>query len=298
MSGDKQVDYLEVDESIPGQNYVCLSFISPESLVQKKEAFKCAKFLQSFCKDQKMTFKDAYSKYEDFCYKHEDKLQRDYDEQNDFQTSIRGVKVRGVFNTKDEAEEKAKKISQLDSSFHVFIGQVGYWLPWDPNADRVDSEHFQNDQLNTMMSKYQENSVNRDIFYEEQKREKVRVAQEKVLEEKRKADLEREKKLDDVYEDDECEPEPEECDPEPEECEPKPEGCDPEPDESDPEPEECEPKPEECDPEPEECDGVPEECDPEPGVCDGVPEESDGVDPSLKESLTGVDPWLQRKTGS
>ena len=26
----KKTDYLEVDESIPGQNYVCLSFLSPE----------------------------------------------------------------------------------------------------------------------------------------------------------------------------------------------------------------------------------------------------------------------------
>ena len=25
---DKKIDYLEVDDGIPGQNYVCLSFIS------------------------------------------------------------------------------------------------------------------------------------------------------------------------------------------------------------------------------------------------------------------------------
>ena len=50
----KKPDYLEVDEAIPGQNYVCLSFLSPESLMQNKEAFKCVKFLQSYCKDQKL----------------------------------------------------------------------------------------------------------------------------------------------------------------------------------------------------------------------------------------------------
>ena len=27
---EEKVDYLEVDTQIPGQNYVCLSFISPE----------------------------------------------------------------------------------------------------------------------------------------------------------------------------------------------------------------------------------------------------------------------------
>ena len=173
-------DYLEVDEAIPGQNYVCLSFLSPESLIQNKEAFKCVKFLQSYCKDQKLKFEDVYSKYQDFTYKYEDKLQRDFDEQNDFQTSMRGLKVRGVFDTRQAAEDRAKKLSTLDSGFHTFVGQVGYWLPWDPNADKVSDEVFQNSQLNDMMEKYQENNVNRDIFYEEQKRDKIKAAQEEV----------------------------------------------------------------------------------------------------------------------
>ena len=176
----KQPDYLEVDEAIPGQNYVCLSFLSPETLMQNKEAFKCVKFLQSYCKDQKLKFEDVYSKYQDFTYKYEDKLQRDFDEHNDFQTSVRGLKVRGVFDTRQAAEDRAKKLSMRDSAFHTFVGQVGYWLPWDPNADKVADEVFQNSQLNDMMEKYQENNVNRDMFYEEQKRDKIKAAQEEV----------------------------------------------------------------------------------------------------------------------
>ena len=50
MPEDKKVDYLEVDDPIPGQNYVCLSFVSPEELIESKEAFKVSKFLQSYCK--------------------------------------------------------------------------------------------------------------------------------------------------------------------------------------------------------------------------------------------------------
>ena len=177
---DKKPDYLEVDEVIPGQNYVCLSFLSPESLMQNKEGFKCTKFLQSYCKEQKLKFEDVYGNYQDFVYKYEDKLQRDFDEQNEFQTSMRGLKVRGVFDTRQAAEDKAKKLSLRDSAFHTFVGQVGYWLPWDPNADKVADEVFQDSQLNDMMEKYQENNINRDIFYEEQKREKVKAAQEEV----------------------------------------------------------------------------------------------------------------------
>ena len=153
---EQKTDYLDVDDSIPGQNYVCLSFVSPEDLIQKREAFNVTKFLQSYCKDEDLDFKTVYSKYEDFVYKFSDKLQRDFDEKNDFQTSVRGVKVRGVFDTRQAAETRAKKLSTLDSTFHVFVGQVGYWLPWDPCADGVQDEVFQNTQLNEMMERYQE----------------------------------------------------------------------------------------------------------------------------------------------
>ena len=207
------VDYLEVDPPISGQNYVCISFISPDTLMQNKETFKCAKFLQSYCKGEKLKFEEVYSKYTDFCYKYEDKRQRDYDEQNDFQTSLRGLKVRGVYDTREAAQARAKSLSNTDSSFHVFIGQMGYWLPWDPNADKVEDEHFQNTQLNDMMGKYQENNVNRDIFYEEQKREKIKAAHEEVRAAKDSQAKEKEKqeKLDSIEDYLEPEPEPEPC---------------------------------------------------------------------------------------
>lgn len=256
----EKIDYLEVDSPIAGQNYVCMSFLSPEKLIQNKEAFKCAKFLQSYCKEQKLKFQEVYSKYEDFCYKYEDKLQRDYDEQNDFQTSLRGVKIRGVFDTRDAAEARAKSLSVTDSSFHVFIGQVGYWLPWDPNADKVESEHFQNSQLNDMMKKYQENNVNRDMFYEEQKRDKIKAAQEEVRKAKEAENAKKQAALEDV---DGYEVEASENDRE-EECEPEPEpGYGPEP----------EPVP-----------------DPEPETKKG-----NTVDEELQKSLTDTDPWLARK---
>ena len=47
MSEEEKVDYLDVDDTIPGQNYVCLSFVSPEALIEKREAFNVCKFLQS-----------------------------------------------------------------------------------------------------------------------------------------------------------------------------------------------------------------------------------------------------------
>jgi len=182
---DKKVDYLEVDDPIPGQNYVCLSFVSPENIMESKEAFKVSKFLQSYCKDQDLNVEEVMKKYSDYTYKYQDELQKDFDERNKFQTNIRGLKVRGTYSTRDEAEKRAKTLQTIDSDFHVFVGQVGYWLPWDPCADKVQEEHYINDQLNEMMEKYKENNINRDIFYEEEKREKIKAAKEEVLRKKR-----------------------------------------------------------------------------------------------------------------
>ena len=182
---DDKVDYLDVDEPIPGQNYVCLSFVSPEALMQEKEKFKTAKFLQSYCKDKKLEFNKVYEEYKDFTYKYNDNLQKDFDEQNKFQTNIRGIKIRGVYENKESAEKRAKKLQTLDADFHVFVGQVGFWLPWDPNADKIEDETYINSQLNDMMEKYKDNTINKDIFYEEEKRDRVKAAREEVIKKKK-----------------------------------------------------------------------------------------------------------------
>ena len=78
MSSTKEdkVDYLEVDDPIPGQNYACISFISPEALIQSKEGFKVSKFLQSYCKDKDMDINKVLKEYEDFTYKFQEEIQK------------------------------------------------------------------------------------------------------------------------------------------------------------------------------------------------------------------------------
>ena len=95
MSEDK-VDYLEVDDPVNGQNFVCLSFVSPEEMIQKKEAFNTAKFLQSIAHEKEKDFKYFYGLYQDFVYKYSEKLQKDFERDNKLKTNVRALKVRGV----------------------------------------------------------------------------------------------------------------------------------------------------------------------------------------------------------
>ena len=127
------------------------------------------------------TLAEFKSKYDDFKYKFHDDLEKAFGRIAGSQTSVRGVKIRGCYSTKEEAERRAQKLQRMDDTFHVFVGDVGAWLPWDPCADNVESEVFADTALQELMSKYKENNANKDIFYEEDKRDKIKKATEENL---------------------------------------------------------------------------------------------------------------------
>ena len=221
MTEKDTTDYLEVDNPVPGQNYVCVSFISPEATLSQKELFMFSKYMTQRCgefenkieeivkkssdelrntiqeelvnelhENMKYTYDKFASTFEDFKYKYNEQLESQFSKQCDFKTTVRGLKVRGVYDTRQEADAKAKELQRQDRSFHVFVGQVGYWLPWDPCADKVADEEYLEEELNTMMRKYKENEIARDIFYEEEKRDKMKHAMEdKIKAEKQQKEL-------------------------------------------------------------------------------------------------------------
>ena len=135
-------DYLNIDNPIPGQKFCCISFLSPESIVKKKELFILHNFLKHMSTEYNISENDLINKFEDYKYVNEKGLSEQFTEENNYQCNTRGVKVRGTYDTKHEAEFRAKLLQKQDSSHSVFIGQVGYWLPWDHNADGVQDEEY------------------------------------------------------------------------------------------------------------------------------------------------------------
>lgn len=105
--------------------------------------------------------------YDDFMYAQKDKLEKAFHEANDFRTTIRGLKVRGVFGNVKEAEIKAKKLQNKDKYHNIFMADVGKWTPWDPSPHEVKDQEYNNDQLNTLMKKYRENEDSREQFFEQ-----------------------------------------------------------------------------------------------------------------------------------
>ena len=111
--------------------------------------------------------------YETFLMKHKKRLEEAFFEKNEFRTTVQGLKIRGVFDTYGEALARAKTLQKLDASHNVYVGQVGHWLPWDPDPHEVADQEYADDQLNTLMKKYKENESKRDEFFAEQKAGKI-----------------------------------------------------------------------------------------------------------------------------
>ena len=205
--------FLEPDHPIPGQNYVCVSFLSPNSVIKQKEIYlfsrymtqKYGEFEQAIDKiikneseefkgkverdlkeklrlELKYTYEQFKDNYESFLYKHDEQLDKDFNTLVDYKTNIRGVKIRGVYESLKEAEHKALQLQKRDQSFHVFVGSVGKWLPWDPCADRIENEEYLNEELNTLMKEYKKNNEHKDLFYEEEKRQKMNSNNKKLKE--------------------------------------------------------------------------------------------------------------------
>jgi hypothetical protein len=201
-----ECDYLEEDPEIRGQKFCCVSFISPEKILDDKNTFIFTEFTKNFCKDMNELFHNMKDKYPDdadgfqaiadryrflfnkqhmqdeykyFCEEKSQELDKQFNEQVDFQTNVRGLKVRGSYDTLREAQVRSEVLKRKDKNHNIFICQVGCWCPWDPSADQIDDQHYSEDQLNTLMKKYRENQAHKDEVFNDRKREMLEAQKEK-----------------------------------------------------------------------------------------------------------------------
>ena len=207
-----EMDYLEEDAPIRGQEYVCLSFLSPEKVLDNKDIFIFNKFTEHFCKEVNELFQNLKIKYPDeedtiqsigeryrflFNDKHmqeeykyflddkADELNKQFSETIDFQTNVRGIKVRGSYASIREAQVRSEVLKRKDKNHNIYIAQVGCWCPWDPNPDNIDDQHYSEDKLNTLMKKYRENQQHKDEVFEDRKNDMLKSQQlrhEKITE--------------------------------------------------------------------------------------------------------------------
>lgn len=122
---------------------------------------------QTFIKKNKkeITRTTIEEAYKDFLFRHQEKLEAEFHEANQFQTTIRGLKIRGVYATTQEASVRAKKLVRSDPIHNILVGEVGKWLPWDPTPNGIKEQEYAEEELNKLMGNYKKNQENVDDFY-------------------------------------------------------------------------------------------------------------------------------------
>jgi hypothetical protein len=213
----KYIDLCDEDAPIAGQKFACMSFVSPEKILKKRELYIFEQFLKQWdftksmeksidflnftaykynlkAEDLMADFKE-YAKEEDaklksgsldddfktFMDKNEDKLNEQFNREHAFQTSVRGLKLRGVFSTQEEAELRCKKIRDIDPSHDIFVGPVGMWIPWDPDAYKTGRIEFMEEELNQLHSeKIKNESMAKDEFERRVKETKQKAIKENI----------------------------------------------------------------------------------------------------------------------
>ena len=222
----KLVDLLDEDKPIAEQKFVCLSFISPEKVIENKDLFLFQEFTKQYHFNKTVELLTKYSNFLSFKYglnideltnelkefaesekeelrhsvkddyanfldKNEDSLNEDYIKQNGFQTSIRGIKVRGTFPTQQEAELRCKMIRETDPNHDVYVGPVGVWVPFHPDAYKTGKVEHLEKELNELMHEKTKNEEKAKIAFEN----RVKESKLKAIEENMKSAEEHGNKL-------------------------------------------------------------------------------------------------------
>ena len=192
-----------------------MSFVSPDKVLKQKEIFYFEEFLKNWDFNKSMekflqfvnfvsykyniSFEDINKDLKDFVqeeknnlsksnladdYKtyldnNESDLQQNFDLQNSFQTNTRGLKIRGVYPTQEEAELRCKMLREMDPNHDIMVGPVGVWMPWDPEAYKTGRVEYMEEELNQLMHEKQKNETNAKTEFEQ----RVKESKQKAIEE-------------------------------------------------------------------------------------------------------------------
>lgn len=196
----RQTDYLRADPERRGQKFVVLSVLNPEDTLADRRVFEFGRFVRSIAADvgalldtlveragdladTRSTVSDSVRMIREryaymwddaamqdemrvFCRANADRITADFDKDHDFATSVRGINVRGVCETQQEAAAMVEQLKVTDTTHSMYTGNVGYWLPLAVHPEDIGDSEYAESQLNTLMKKYTELQADNEVRYE------------------------------------------------------------------------------------------------------------------------------------
>ena len=125
----KEVNLATDTIKVPGQNFACVSFVSPDG--------------------------------------------------NQKNGSI-GMKIRGVFDTREEATSYVQRLIRLDPMFDIYVCDMYNWCLVPPDPEHISDQTYQDETLHTIISEYRKNQIYAKEHFEERKRELMEQAADEL----------------------------------------------------------------------------------------------------------------------
>jgi len=91
-----------------------------------------------------------------------------------------GMKIRGVFETREEATDHVQRLMRIDPLFDVYVCDMYNWCLVPPDPEKIQDQNYQNEQLNSLVSGYRRNQIYAKEHFEERKRELMEQAADEV----------------------------------------------------------------------------------------------------------------------
>ena len=97
---------------------------------------------------------------------------------------ILGVKIRGVFETYEEAKQRADALQKQDKFHNIFVGEIGKWLPFNVDIATMETEDdpvYREQALNQYMKAYKDSLKEEEVEEQERKEQTLRGNNAKVV---------------------------------------------------------------------------------------------------------------------
>jgi hypothetical protein len=97
---------------------------------------------------------------------------------------ILGIKVRGVFETYEDARTRADQLQKMDKHHNIFVGEIGKWLPFDVDISTMETEDdpvYREQALNQYMKAYKDCLKEEEVEEKERKEQTLKANNAKVV---------------------------------------------------------------------------------------------------------------------
>jgi hypothetical protein len=114
---------------------------------------------------------ELLARYDIFIEENHKRLDREYERINKKKLAVHAFKFSGAFPDLEQANARAKEMRIHEPYAHCYVGTSYQWAPLVVNPNLIEDQHYLESGLNDLMTKYNENIKQKDMFFEEHKKQ-------------------------------------------------------------------------------------------------------------------------------